>query len=214
MPNLSPWGYETYNRLNPYFHNPNRDFREEFLDATLPDEEREKHLEAIYAMEYIRSIEERSAEGKGVIMHLDIHETTDSDRTRFRHEQASHDGETYTPTEDDVPNGYFILTDNPDIQNEGLSGTFEQAMIGAVKESGTTPIASNIDIPGHGYTPYQGICYSEVHNVASKFTKAAYRVTTEMNPDIDGMTLETANRAQIAGIKGAISWLLGQPPRL
>ena len=86
VPCVSPWGYETINRWNPYAIDPNRSFVGTGHSG-----------ESAMLMEYISSLKQRLLAGNGVtvdfIAHIDLHETTDTDNTTFRPARAARDGE-------------------------------------------------------------------------------------------------------------------------
>lgn len=79
LPCISPWGYETINRWNPEAIDPNRSFV-----PTNPG-----CAEAAQAMAtIILHIQQSSF----VLMHTDLHETTDSDNGEFIPAKAARDG--------------------------------------------------------------------------------------------------------------------------
>jgi hypothetical protein len=87
LPCISPWGYETINRWNPYTIDPNRSFYNEG-----PTDE------ANLAMQCANEL------GLNIIMHIDLHETTDTDNSEFRPAMAARDA-----TEQDlweIPDGW------------------------------------------------------------------------------------------------------------
>ncbi|MEF1212614.1 M14 family metallocarboxypeptidase [Vibrio alginolyticus] len=65
-PCVSPWGYEVINRWNPNAIDPNRSF---YKDS--PAEESANLIKLVATL-------------GDVLMHIDLHETTDSDETEFR----------------------------------------------------------------------------------------------------------------------------------
>lgn len=76
-PCVSPWGYEVINRWNPNAIDPNRSF---YADS--PAEESANLMKLVATL-------------GDVLMHIDLHETTDSDETEFRPALAARDGLEY-----------------------------------------------------------------------------------------------------------------------
>ena len=73
-PCVSPWGYETINRWNPYAVDPNRSF--------LPTQPAQ---EAGLLMDYVAGLNLKFT------VHIDLHETTDTDNSEFRPAKAARD---------------------------------------------------------------------------------------------------------------------------
>jgi hypothetical protein len=79
-PCVSPWAYERINRWNYDAIDPNRNFR-----ADGPARE------ATALIELIGSVEE------AFLLHIDLHETTDSDANEFGPARDARDGKEHTP---------------------------------------------------------------------------------------------------------------------
>lgn len=185
VPCVSPWGYETINRWNPKCVDPNRSFV-----ANSPSEE---------AAQLIAFI----AEQPEVLIHIDLHETTDSDEQEFRPALAARDGKTYYPGE--VPDGFYTVGDTP---NPQLS--FQAAVIESV--SAVTHIAPpddsgqiiGSDVVAHGVILYPmkelGLC--------GGLTNCQYGTTTEVYPDSPSASPEICNRAQVAAICGGLDFVI------
>ncbi len=60
------------------------------------------------------------------LMHIDLHETTDTDETEFRPALAARDGKPFEPGE--IPDGFYLVDDSENPQPE-----FQQAVIEAVE---------------------------------------------------------------------------------
>jgi hypothetical protein len=60
-----------------------------------------------------------------VLMHIDLHETTDTDESEFRPALAARDGIAYEP--DEIPDGFYLVDDSENPQPD-----FQQAVIAAV----------------------------------------------------------------------------------
>src|SRR3546814_2984926 len=59
------------------------------------------------------------------LVHVDLHETTDSDESEFRPALAARDGQPYEPGE--IPDGFYLVDDSANPQR-----AFQQAVIDAV----------------------------------------------------------------------------------
>ena len=79
-PCVSPWAYERIHRWNANAIDPNRSFREDS-----PAEE------SAALMRLVGPLRGR------FLLHIDLHETTDTDESEFRPALAARDGETFEP---------------------------------------------------------------------------------------------------------------------
>ena len=89
-PCVSPWAYERVNRWNYDAVDPNRNFA--------PDS---KALECTALMELV------AAQPGPFLLHIDLHETTDSDESEFRPALAARDGEDFKPGI--IPDGFYLV---------------------------------------------------------------------------------------------------------
>ncbi len=188
LPCLSPWGYEMINRWNPRAVDPNRSFV-----TRSPSEE------AAAVMDLLRAL------GHEFVMHVDLHETTDSDEQEFRPALAAREGEEFEPGL--IPDGFYTVGDSEDPQPE-----FQKAIIDAVAE--VTHIAepdehgqiigAKVEQPGVIHYPFKtlGLC--------AGVTDARYTTTTEVYPDSDRATPEICNKAQVAALCGALDFVLAR----
>ena len=110
VPCISPWGYETINRWNPKAVDPNRSF---FTDG--PAEECNLVMKAIEDMNL------------DILVHFDLHETTDTDNTVFR--PALEQRDSVKQEQWDIPDGFYLVGDSDDPKYE-----FQKAMIDSVRE--------------------------------------------------------------------------------
>ena len=108
-PCISPWAYERVHRWNARAIDPNRSFRD-----NSPAEE------SAALMRLVAPFRDR------VLVHIDLHETTDSDESEFRPALAARDGKDYTP--DAIPDGFYLVDDS-----EHPQPAFQQAIIDAVE---------------------------------------------------------------------------------
>ena len=136
-------------------------------------------------------------------MHIDLHETTDTDESEFRPALAARDGKAFEP--DGIPDGFYLVGDTEDPQPG-----FQQAIIAAVeKVTHIAPPDANNEIiaspvVAHGVINYPvrelGLC--------AGITNARYRTTTEVYPDSPRATPQQCNDAQVAAVRAAIAYAL------
>ena len=186
VPCVSPWGYERIHRWNPDALDPNRSFREHSPAG-----------ESAALMRLVAPLHDR------VLVHIDLHETTDSDESEFRPALAARDGKVYEP--EGIPDGFYLCADTANPQP-----AFQQAIIAAVaKVTHIAPaddkgeiIGSPVVAPGvieYAYTAL-GLCAGT--------TNARYTTTTEVYPDSPHATPEQCNEAQAVAARAAIDFAL------
>ncbi|WP_408950184.1 M14 family metallocarboxypeptidase [Lysobacter sp. Hz 25] len=185
-PCVSPWAYERIHRWNVDAIDPNRSFRE-----NSPAEE---------SAALMRLVAPVRAE---VLMHIDLHETTDSDESEFRPALAARDGKPYEPGE--IPDGFYLVGDSEDPQPE-----FQQAVIAAVeKVTHIAPADAQGEIIGSTVVAHGVINYPvKSLGLCAGITDARYRTTTEVYPDSPRATPEQCNAAQAAAVRAAIDFAL------
>ena len=186
VPCVSPWAYERIHRWNPDALDPNRNFR---ADSPAGESAALVRLFAPY----------RDA----ALVHIDLHETTDSDESEFRPALAARDGKAFEP--EGIPDGFYLVGDTEDPQPE-----FQQAIIAAVEQvTHIAPADAKGEIIGspvvaHGVINYPvrelGLC--------AGITRARYRTTTEVYPDSPRATPAQCNAAQVAAVRAAIDYAL------
>ena len=186
VPCVSPWAYERIHRWNPDAIDPNRSFRE-----PSPAQESAALLRLLAPLR------------ESVLMHIDLHETTDSDESEFRPALAARDGVTHEPGE--IPDGFYLVDDTANPQP-----AFQQAIIEAVaKVTHIAPadakgeiIGSPVVAPGIIQYPLKklGLC--------AGITNARYTTTTEVYPDSPRATPAQCNDAQVAAVCAAIDFAL------
>jgi hypothetical protein len=141
------------------------------------------------------------------LVHIDCHETTDSDESEFRPAKAARDGVTTAP--DYIPDGFYLVADASAPQE-----AFQKAMIDSVRQ--VTHIAPpdkngeilEVKISQEGVI---GIPSRELF-LCSSVTNATYCTTTEVYPDSPTSTGEQCNRAQVACLVGGLEYVLAQLP--
>ena len=187
-PCVSPWAYERIHRWNHDAIDPNRSFRE---DSTVQ--------ESAALIRLIAPLRDR------IIVHIDLHETTDSDESEFRPALAARDGKPYEPG--DIPDGFYVVGDTADPQP-----AFQQAVIAAVANvTHIAPADANGDIIGSPIVAHGVINYPVAAlGLCAGITAARYRTTTEVYPDSPRATPEQCNAAQATAVCAAIDFALSQ----
>ena len=185
-PCVSPWAYERIHRWNPNAVDPNRSFREDS-----PAEE------SAALMRLVAPIRDR------VLMHIDLHETTDTDESEFRPALASRDGEPFEPGE--IPDGFYVVDDSESPQPE-----FQQAVIKAVEQiTHIAPADDSGEIIGSAVVARGVIQYPlKQLGLCASVTSAPYRTTTEVYPDSPRATPVQCNAAQATAVCAAIDYVL------
>ena len=186
-PCVSPWGYEVINRWNPNAIDPNRSF---YADS--PAEESANLLKLVATL-------------GDVLMHIDLHETTDSDETEFRPALAARDGLEYI--EGMIPDGFYTVGDTENPQPE-----FQKAVIESVaKVTHIAPADDQGEIIGSPVVQFGVINYPMVKlGLCGGVTNCTYGTTTEVYPDSPKVTDEECNDAQVAAVVGGLDYVLAQ----
>ena len=186
VPCVSPWGYERIHRWNLHAIDPNRSFR----DGS-PAEE------AAALMRLVAPLQGR------FLLHIDLHETTDSDESEFRPALAARDGTPYEPGE--IPDGFYTVGDsvNPQLP-------FQRAVIDAVaKVTHIAPADARGEIIGSAVVSPGVILYPvKSLGLCAGVTDAGYVTTTEVYPDSPRTTPDECNAAQAAAVRAALDFVL------
>ena len=186
VPCVSPWAYERVQRWNPLAIDPNRSF---VADSPC--------VESDALMRLVQPF------GDKFLLHIDLHETTDTDDSEFRPAKAARDGKTTSPEE--IPDGFYLVGDTEDPQPE-----FQAAIIAAVeKVTHIAPADAKGEIIGSKVVAPGVINYPcrDLHLCAG-ITRAKYRSTTEVYPDSPRATPEQCNDAQVAAVRAALDYAL------
>ncbi|MGQ0506632.1 MAG: M14 family metallopeptidase [Myxococcaceae bacterium] len=183
-PCISPWAYERVHRWNPHAIDPNRSFVE-----NSPAEESAALLRLVAPLR-----------GR-FLVHVDLHETTDSDESEFRPALAARDGKPYEPGE--IPDGFYVVGDS---ENPQLP--FQQAVIAAVSRvTHIAPPDKNGQIIGEPVMSSGVINYPlKKLGLCASITGARFTTTTEVYPDSPRATPEQCNAAQVAAVRAAIDF--------
>ncbi|MBV7317024.1 M14 family metallocarboxypeptidase [Shewanella sp. NIFS-20-20] len=186
LPCISPWGYETINRWGPNAVDPNRSF------VAGSDSEEAQAVMALLA--------DFNCPFK---LHIDLHETTDTDESEFRPALAARDGKPYEAGI--IPDGFYLVGDSHNPQTE-----FQRIIIAAV--AAVTHIAPSDDngmIIGAPVEQLGVINYPvKALGLCAGVTDSEYCTTTEVYPDSPNATAEQCNQAQIAAVRAAIDYVL------
>lgn len=185
-PCVSPWAYEMIHRWNPDAIDPNRSFRKD-----------SPAQESAALMQLVAPFRDR------VLVHIDLHETTDSDESEFRPALAARDGQTFVPGE--IPDGFYLVDDSENPQPE-----FQQAIVAAVATvTHIAPADRNGEIIGSPVVASGVIRYPlRQLGLCAGITDARYKTTTEVFPDSPRATAEQCNAAQVAAVCAAIDFAL------
>jgi hypothetical protein len=186
VPCVSPWAYERINRWNPDALDPNRNFK-----TDSPAGESASFMALVAPLE------------GSVLVHIDLHETTDSDESEFRPALAARDGKAYEP--DTIPDGFYLCADSarpePAFQQAINAEVAKVTHIAPADPDGTI-IGSPVVAPG--VIEYDcralGLCAGA--------TDARYVTTTEVYPDSPRATPQQCNDAQAAAVRAGIEFAL------
>ncbi|MET1255177.1 M14 family metallopeptidase [Aliikangiella maris] len=184
-PCISPWGYETINRWNNLAIDPNRSFYQ-----NSPAEE------SANLMAFIQSLNTE------FLMHIDLHETTDTDNQIFLPALAARDG--VKPTIWEIPDGFYVVGDA-----ENPADEFQKAIIQSVENvTHIAPSDNNNRIIGEPVSQHGVINYmAQKLFLCMGFTGAKYCSTTEVYPDSPKVTPQECIDAQIAAVIGGLNYL-------
>lgn len=185
-PCVSPWAYEHIQRWNAEAIDPNRSFV-----ANSPAQE------AAALMQLLAPLQNQ------IQLHIDLHETTDSDETEFRPALAARDGKAFEPGE--IPDGFYLCADarNPQLD-------FQQAVNAAVaRVTHIAPSDAKGEIIGSPVVAFGVILYDyRALGLCAGVTNARFTTTTEVYPDSPHATPVQCNAAQMAAVQAAINYLL------
>jgi hypothetical protein len=185
VPCVSPWAYERIHRWNYDAVDPNRNFR--------PGGPRE----ATSLIDLARSFAD------DYLVHIDLHETTDTDRTQFGPALSARDGTVFV--ERDTPDGFYLVADSEDPQL-----AFQQSVIAEVERvTHIAPPDAQGEIIGSPVLAHGVIVYPLAQlALCPSITNARFKTTTEVYPDSARTTPDICIRAQIAAVRAALDFAL------
>ena len=185
-PCVCPWGYERIQRWNHDAIDPNRSFRDGG-----------RIVETASLMHWV------AARNDDLLVHLDLHETTDSDAHEFDPALASRDGKPWHP--ETIPDGFYVIGNS-----ENPEPAFQRALIAAV-----APITHIAPADAQGNLvglPLQspGVVWGESRSIGAcaGFTSARFATTTEVYPDSPRTTPAECNAAQVAAVRAGLDFAL------
>jgi hypothetical protein len=188
LPCISPWGFETINRWNPEALDPNRQFRQGSPAA-----------ESALAMACV------SAHCERVDVHVDLHETTDTDNSEFGPAKAARDGVPFDRHA--IPDGFYLVADS-----ERPAPEFQRALIDAVRRVTHIAAADERGLIIGAPLQQEGVISfaTRSRGLCGGMTGARFVTTTEVYPDSPTASPDQCNEAQIAAVNAAIDHLLTQ----
>ena len=187
-PCISPWAYERVQRWNAEAIDPNRNFREGG-----------PCVESAALVALVAPL------GQSIHLHIDLHETTDSDEGEFRPALAARDGKRFEPGV--IPDGFYLVGDtrNPrlDFQSHVVEAVAKITHIAPADAKGQI-IGADVVAPGVILYPFKdlGLC--------AGLTDAPYTTTTEVYPDSVRATPAQCTDAQVEAVRAAITWARGR----
>lgn len=185
-PCVSPWAYERINRWNYDAVDPNRNFRSDG-----PAREATALIELV-----------ESTQGQ-FLVHIDLHETTDSDANEFGPARAARDGKDYVT--EVIPDGFYLVDDKgnpqPEFQKSIIAAVQRVTHIAPADEKGEI-IGSTVVAGGVIEYPLQALA------LCTSITGARYTTITEVYPDSPRTTPEECILAQVAAVRAALDFAL------
>ena len=185
IPCLSPWAFETINRWNHKTIDPNRSFKKD-----------SQCEESILLMEFLKSLDLE------FYLHVDLHETTDSDNTIFRPALASRDAKKISSWE--IPDGFYLVGDihNPNTKMQ------ENIIHEVQKITHIAPSDEDGRIIGEKITSNGVINYeTKALALCSSITGAKFCTTTEVYPNSKKTSPQICINAQVIVIKTALEYI-------
>lgn len=185
VPCVSPWGYEMIQRWNDQALDPNRSFVNR----------------AVQESAALLDLVETNCDE--LLVHIDLHETTDTDETEFRPALAARDGKLFEPGT--IPDGFYLVDDSvapqPEFQAAIIAAVSEVTHIAPADERGQL-IGVDMAEPGVIRLPLRSL------GLCAGLSDARFRTTTEVYPDSPSATPDECNRAQVAAVRAALDFAL------
>ena len=184
-PCVSPWGYETINRWNNNAIDPNRSF--------YPNSPAQ---ESAALMSYILELD------VDIAMHIDLHETTDTDNSEFRPALSARDAIEQKSW--NIPDGFYLVADSTKPEAD-----FQRAINQAVAEvTHIAPADSDGKLIGVELEQLGVINYAARElGLCMGLTDAPYVTTTEVYPDSPLVDDENCIQAQVIAITSGLDYL-------
>lgn len=187
-PCISPWGYETINRWNPDAVDPNRSFKWGMNS---------QETQAIMTWLKDNQI--------APLLHIDLHETTDTDNSEFRPALAARDGVIHDNW--DIPDGFYLVGDSRNPQE-----AFQKAIIDEVaKVTHIAPADDSGRIIGDLISQFGVINYDcKKAGLCAGMTDAQFVTTTEVYPDSPKTDAQNCTQAQSVAVSAALDYVIRQ----
>ncbi|WP_367847268.1 M14 family metallocarboxypeptidase [Rhodoferax sp. WC2427] len=184
VPCVSPWAYERVQRWNFDALDPNRSFR--------PDSPAQESAALMRLVEPLRG---------QFTVHIDLHETTDTDESEYRPAVAARDGQPFAPGT--IPDGFYLVDDTANPQP-----AFQQAIIAAVEwVTHIAPADAQGGIIGSPLVAHGVIHYAMTAlGLCAGISGARYTTTTEVYPDSPRATPEQCIAAQVAAVCAGVEF--------
>jgi hypothetical protein len=189
-PCVSPWAYERIQRWNFDAVDPNRSFR-----AGSAAQEAAALMQCVAAC------------SPSFAIHIDLHETTDTDESEFRPALAARDGKPFEPCI--IPDGFYVVDDAGNPQP-----AFQQAIIQAVERiTHIAPADAQGCIIGSPEVARGVIQYAlQGLGLCASITGARYTTTTEVYPDSPRtpahLMPEQCMAAQVAAVCAGLDFVI------
>jgi len=185
-PCVSPWAYETINRWNPLAIDPNRSFKAESGCE-----------EALSLMAFVEQLTAM------IHVHIDLHETTDTDLSEFIPALAARDAteqQRFT-----IPDGFYLVGDAerpaPEFQSAIITAVERVTHIAPPEENGTL-IGDKLE--QRGVVNFK----ARASALCMVMTEAPYVTTTEVYPDSPKVDDENCIQAQVAAAAAGLQFVL------
>ncbi len=184
-PCISPWAYEVIHRWNPDAIDPNRNFL-----ADSPAEECRALMRWVATLGDIR-------------VHVDLHETTDSDNTEFRPAKAARDGVAQSVW--NIPDGFYLVgrTDRP-VPDFQAAVRDRVAQVTHIADPDPDGKLIGVPLQQPGVIEYDAVALG----LCMGLTDAPYTTTTEVYPDSPKVDDELCILAQVAAVEGALGFVV------
>lgn len=186
-PCVSPWAYERIQRWNAAAIDPNRSFKP---DGQAAESQALMALVAPLLGQFL--------------VHVDLHETTDSDESEFRPALAARDGKPFEPGT--IPDGFYLVDDSvapqPAFQTAIIEAVARVTHIAPADAQGQI-IGSPVVAPGVIRYPLKAL------GLCAGMTGARYTTTTEVYPDSPRTNPAECIEAQVAAVCAALDHVLG-----
>ena len=186
VPCVSPWAYERCQRWTAHAVDPNRSF--------VPDG---PATESAALLRFVAPLRD------AVLVHVDLHETTDTDASEFGPARAAAAG--LPPERHVIPDGFYLVNvrDNPQPEfHAAIIAAVERVTHIAPADPDGTIIGCPVVAPGVIEFDTRGL------GLCAGMTSARFATTTEVYPDSPRTDPRECEHAQIAAVCAALDYAL------